>query len=124
MMAEASRRQYSRVLVEQPRIMHPSCSIGKAMSPPGDEGPTFVDAERDAGHSEDAHGVGCDEIDDASVEKEASVIVEGEDSTGGETAASIVLDPDGESRLSDEEGGLKPNGVQEGPPACTPWSYE
>ena len=97
MMAEASRRQYSRVLVEQPRIMRPSCSMGKAVSPPGDEG---------------------------SVEKEASVIVEGEDSTGGETAASIVLDPDGESRLSDEEGGLKANGVQEGPPACTPWSYE
>ena len=87
--------------------MHPSCSMGKAVSPE----PTFVDEERDAGHSEDADGVGCDEIDDASVDEEASVFVD----TGGGTAASMALDPDGESRLSDEVGGLKANGVQEGP---------
>ena len=40
----------------------------------GDEKPTFVDTERDAGRSEDVNGVGGYEIGYASIDEEAGVI--------------------------------------------------
>ena len=54
----------------------------------GDEKPTLVDAERDTGGSEVSNKIG--------------------------DASGMVFDPDGESILNSEKGGLKANGVQEG----------
>jgi hypothetical protein len=80
-MAEASCWRYSRVPAGQPRIMQPSYTVGKAVSPVGgrmvpggNEKPTFVDAERDASLSENADGVSGNEIGYTSIDKEAGII--------------------------------------------------
>ena len=50
-----------------------------------------------------------------SIDEESSIIInKGGDSPGGGAPTGTVLDPDGESILNIEKGGLKANGVQEG----------
>jgi hypothetical protein len=84
------------------------------MVPRGDEKSTLADAERDTGGVEDADGVVSDKISNASIDEESSIIDEGGDSSGSGAPTGMVLDPDGESILNSEKGGLKANGVQEG----------
>ncbi len=73
-----------------------------------------VHAERDTGSSEDADSIVSDKIGDASIDEENSIINKGGDSPGGGAPTGMVLDPDSESILNSEKGGLKANGVQDG----------
>jgi hypothetical protein len=82
----------------------------------GNEKPTFVDAERDASRSENADGVGGNEIGYASIDNEAGIINEGGFPTGGGTTTGMmVLDSKGERILNGEKRRLKADGIQEGP---------
>ena len=58
--------------------------------------------------------VSSKKINNASIDELSSIINKGGDSPGGRAPTGMVLDPDGESILNSEKGGLKANGVQEG----------
>jgi hypothetical protein len=79
----------------------------------GNEKPTFVDAERDAIRSEDADGVGGNEIGYESIDKEAGVINnKGGYPTGGGSTTGMVLNLEGKSTLNSKRRILKADGVQ------------
>jgi hypothetical protein len=100
-------------------MIHPSYSMGKAVSPPGgrmvpgDEEPTLVNTERDVDRGQNFH---WDKICNASIDEETGIVDESRDPFSGGAAAGImmVLGLVGESRLGSEEGRLKADGVQEG----------
>ena len=58
----------------------------------------FVNRQGDARLSEDPNSVLCDEVGNAAVHEEASVINKGRDPAGDGATAGMVLDSDGDAR--------------------------